>query len=275
LVLPFALASTEPTRHTSRAILACGAMALAILMLVGINNKMPPMRTYLPLLSFPLGATLLVGVPSAVASRREREAVSEPSGTPESVLRSLLIGGALKRAWSDWKARPRLTQVVLVLLVIGTTMGVYRQCRRSMRVTRDRAALAAFVAEARSRPYVLHVCWEAALPFEHVSPLDNLRSWSGASILNLTWTQRTPWQESVKHRFGIANLAEALCNRDDIRLVANQNHRELFVVYAREHFQADLEYSTSSTFGEKLAEGRFHRVKAGDVAKRSNASATR
>jgi hypothetical protein len=107
------------------------------------------------------------------------------------------------------------------------------------------------------RPQKLHVSWEAALPYELVSPLDNLKSWAGISVLNLTWTQRTPWQESVKRRFGIVDLARAMSYRDDIVLVANEGHRAVFAAFAKERLHVEVEYANDKSYGEKFAAGRF------------------
>lgn len=258
LVLPFVLAGSDGSRLARRTVLACLVTAGALIVVVSINNKVPPMRTYFPLLSFPLSVALLCPAPPAISTRAENGR------------------RGLRRAWSDWQAQPVSTRVVVALLVVGITMGAYHQCRHSMRVVRERAALQTFLADARSNPRQLYVCWEAALPFERVSPFDSLESWSGITLFSLTWTQRTPWQEAVKRRFGISSLARALCERDDIVLVANDHHRSLFVKFAREHFQTDVEYLNSRTFGEKFSAGRFRRrTGATEMAGRSTDKGSR
>jgi hypothetical protein len=119
--------------------------------------------------------------------------------------------------------------------------------------------LQAFLADLRDSGHDLYVCWESAMPFELVSPLDNFQSWSQMPLVNLAWTQRTPWQEDVKRRFGISSLAQAMCDRQDIVLVATPEHRSLFTTFAREHVNADIEFVSATTAGEKLVAGRFQR----------------
>ena len=97
------------------------------------------------------------------------------------------------------------------------------------------------------------------MPFEMISPFDSLASWSHISLLNLVWTQRTPWQEEIKQRFGISNLAQSMYERDDIILVAAQTDRALFTTFAEEHFGTEVEFVPSSSAGEKLLAGRFQR----------------
>jgi hypothetical protein len=253
LVLPFFLARMDGDRHARRALLGCATLGLALIVLVSVNNKVPPMRIYFPLLSFPLAATLLFHAPHAAVSRRKA------------------AQAGLRRTLGDRLPQSPWTRVVVALLVVGTAMGVYRQGRRSMRVQRERMALHAFLDEARSNRQNLYVCWEAALPFERLSPFDSLASWSGLSVLNLTWTQRTPWQENVKRRFEISCLARAMSERDDIVLVATETHRSLFVTFAKEHFQTDLEYLNSRSFGKSFSAGRFRqRARPQETAIRTN-----
>jgi hypothetical protein len=254
LALPLFVACTPGRGHARRAVLACAAVAVTLVVLISVNNKVPPLRTYFPLLSLPLAAAIVHSHPM-----RWRAGPA--------------AGGVVRRAWSSWTAQPRWTHAVVVMLVVGVSMGVYRQCRRSVRAARDRAALGHFLADAHAHPRNLYIAWEAALPYEAISPLDDLQSWSGIALVNLTWTQRTPWQETIKRRFGISDLARAMSERDDIVLVASPRHRALFATYAKEHFQTDLEYVNSRTYGEKFAAGRF-RPSTRETARRAAAPAT-
>jgi hypothetical protein len=230
-VLPFFFYCARPGRPGQVAILGSAVVGLLLIGFLTWNNKVPPARVYFPLLSFPLSATLLF-----VASWAQAK---------------------FAPAWTGAAVRPRWARVVLVLLVVGIVMGVYQQGRHSLLVRRDRRALDAFLAELDPSGRELYVCWEAAMPFELMSPLDNLSSWSRMPLVNLVWTQRAPWQEETKRRFGVSNLAEALCERDDLVLVATPEHRELFARFAREHCQADVEFVPTATAGKKLVAGRF------------------
>jgi hypothetical protein len=195
------------------------------------------------LLSFPLAAALLF--PSKV-----RQAGS--SGEQEQS-RAL---GSVRQLLDAWR-QPSWSRAVVILLVVGLAMSSYRQCRRSMRVHRDRQALQSFFTELRPSPRDLHVCWGPAMPFELTSPLDGEPWWSRLQMLSLTWMQRTPWHEETKRRFGISSMAQAMYERDDIILVANRIDLALYAGFVKEHFQADVAFIQSRNFGERFAAGRF------------------
>jgi hypothetical protein len=142
-------------------------------------------------------------------------------------------------------------------MAVALVMGVYSQVRRSKHVIKDRALLAEFLDSIAADNRTLYVSWEAALPYELVSPLDNLSAWPQASFLSLAWTQQTAWHEAVKRRFAISDLAQALCSRDDLQLIARPAHRELFVRFAKEHFSADVEFVPQRELGRKFSVGQF------------------
>ncbi|MEX0679336.1 MAG: hypothetical protein WD063_19830 [Pirellulales bacterium] len=263
LVLPFFLASIDRGGGARWAVLGCAIMGLALVLILIFCFKLPPPRTYFPLLSFPLAAALLFPAGSAGASSLRAE--------PEMAQSARSPHGS-----SDWHARPPSSRVVLILLVVGIVMGVYHQGRRSVHVFRKRRALEAFLADARPADHKLYVSWEAALPFELISPLDNLAAWSGMPLLSLAWMQQTPWQEEIKRRFGISSLAQAMSERDDIVLVATPVHRALFVTFAKEHFQTDIEFVPVASVGENIVAGRFERrTEPGQTARQGAGAAQR
>ncbi|MGD9723638.1 MAG: hypothetical protein AB7O59_20055 [Pirellulales bacterium] len=245
LALPFVLGVLAESVRARRAVLSCAFMGLCLVVLLVLNNKRPPMRTYFPLLSFPLAVTLLFPARRAGPATLPAKAAELP--------------GRLQRAQAAWRAQSPWTRTAIVMLVVGLVMGLHREGRRSVRVVRNRAALHAYLDELRAGPRKLCVCWEAAMPFELMSPLGNLDSWSGVSLVNLTWTQRTPWQEDIKRAFGITDLARAMCDSDDIVLVANETHRQLFARFAQEHFSADVEFVASRQVGEQGLAGHYQR----------------
>jgi hypothetical protein len=260
LVLPFFFAGIDRRSQPRWAVIGCAIMGIGLVAFLTWNNKLPPTRVYFPLLSFPVAAALLLSASSASASPRRVEQATK-------------AGGGLRQALINCRARPSRARAVMVLLVVGIVMGTHHQCRRSLLVHRDRRALRTFLVDLRPDASNLYVCWGATMPFELVSPWDTLASWSQMPMLNLVWTQRTPWQEDIKRRFGISNLAQAICERDDIVLVATPAEQALFATFAKEHFQADVEFVRSSRVGEKLVAGRFQkRANPGESAgTRSNA----
>ncbi|MEX0978469.1 MAG: hypothetical protein WDZ48_06440 [Pirellulales bacterium] len=262
LVLPFFLVSVDPEKPARRAVLSCALLAVALIVFLVFNNKLPPMRIYFPLVSFPLLAAIMLP-PGRAAQRLERAGEAD-------------VAGGSPRACSRWQPpRPRV-RLVVILLVVGIVMGVYHQCRRSVKVRRDRQTLAAFLANGSGGNRVLHVCWEAALPFELVSPLDNLHAWSRIPLVSLTWTQQTPWHEEIKRRFGITSLVRAICERDDILVVSLPTHREVLAEYVKEHFQADVEFVELFRGNKRFVAGRFElRARPGETVRKQDESVKR
>ena len=239
LVLPFVLARFQE-RRVKWAILGSALAALALIAVVTWTQKVPPERVYLPLLSFPLSVALLSFV--------------WPSAAPSSVHQPTKSVTNRKFPFLSWRA-----QVVTLLLIVALVIGVDRQVRQSVRVSRSRVALASFLADAQAASRKLYVSWEATLPYELSSPLDNLNSWSHVPLLSLAWTQRTPWAEETKRQFGITSLARALCERDDIVLIATPLHRSLFTTFAKEHFNADITFVPTRQISETCVAGTFQR----------------
>lgn len=258
LVLPFFLVRGDRDREARWTVVGCAAMAFALVVFLTWNNKLLPPRIYFPLLSFPLGVALLF------PSRNARMILGKASAS--AVPNFVGLTGSLRGLFA-WNAPSRGARAVVVMLIVGLAVGSYRQVRRSVRVHRERHALQAFLDEQRPFGRNLVVCWGPALPFEFLSPLDTLSSWSGLPLVNLVWTQRTPWQEATKARFGIANLPEAIYQRDDVVLVANRADIALYETFASEHFGADVQFVPSRPATDRFVAGRFRQpVGSGDDA---------
>ncbi len=259
LVLPFFMVAGDRDRRARWAVVGCAAMALALVVLLTLNNKLLPPRIYFPLLSFPLAVALLF------------PAKSESSAAPVTGF-DWDFSKFFDSPWAlvAWSARLRGARAVVAMLVVGVAMGGYRQVRRSVRVRRERQALQAFLNDQRPFGHKLVVCWGPALPFEFLSPLDNLSSWSGLPLVNLVWTQRTPWQETTKRRFDISNLPEAIYRRDDVVLVANPTDLALYQVFAKEHFGADVQFVPERAATERFVAGHFRQLTGGEGDLRSD-----
>ena len=117
--------------------------------------------------------------------------------------------------------------------------------------------------------------WEAALPYEVLSPLDNLDALSRVPLVSMAWMVRTPWHEETKRRCGISELARALVERDDIVLVATPTHRSLFETFAQEHFQQQVAFVPLAEVGKKFVAGRFQHQAAKDRTAGEHASAVK
>ncbi|HEX5443269.1 MAG TPA: hypothetical protein VFW87_05560, partial [Pirellulales bacterium] len=243
LVMPFVLALATGGRRTNIAVAGSALAAVTIIALVTWNKKVPPERVYFPLMSFPLSVVLL--------SFAWRSDANLPAGAHGHVNHNIF-----RRASMFWQRAPRLTRVAVVLFAIGAVMGLYRQARQSVQVHRSRGHLLSFLNQLRPSQHKLYVSWEAALPYEWLSPLDNLDSWR-VPLLSLAWTQRTPWHEEIKRQFGISNIAQAICQRDDIVLVATPLHRALFARFAKEHFQTEVKFVPLIKIESKRVAGHF------------------
>lgn len=236
LSLPIFLGLMRSDRSARRAVWISVGWSLALIVLLSWNTKILPARTYFPMLSFPLAVGMLFSVAGAMAP------VTENGKEPGNTTRVF--------------AQPRL-RLALVLLAIGLGMGVVRQASRSIKVNRERQSLISFLADWPDGGHRICVCWEAAMPYELISPLDNLAAWRDIPILNLTWTQRTMWQDEIKRRAGIDDLARALYVREDLLLVCTARHRQVFADFARQHFGAEVEFTPLVEHSEKFVAGHF------------------
>jgi hypothetical protein len=243
LVLPFVLIALPGGSYAKWSVAGTLIAAAALIALITWTKKSPPIRVYFPLMSFPLAVSLL-------ALGWRREAVNTSARHAWRLISSLW-------SWKVWRQQTLPNHLTVCLLVVAVVMGVYSQIRRSSHVAQDRVHLAQFLETIQPTDQTLYVSWEAALPYELVSPLDNLSAWPTASFLSLAWTQQTAWHEAVKRRFGISDLAHALYSRDDIQLIARPAHRKLFAKFAEEHFDVDVEFVPHLEAGHKFTVGKF------------------
>jgi hypothetical protein len=251
LSLPFLYAGLGGSRLARRTVLACCLTAFILIAIISINNKVPPVRVYFPLLSFPLYAALLFPIASTSLPLKS----DAPLG--------------FRHWFRNWWMQPRWTRAVATMLVVGMVMTTVKQTSRSAKNQSGRSTVERFVAQANSQPQKLYVCWEAAFPFEFISPLDNLADWTNLTTYTLAWMQRTPWLDEIKARFAIPDLAAALYERDDLVLIATNEHRSLFETFAKEHYGADVEFIPGQQGGKRFVAGRFqHRPTIEETAAR-------
>jgi hypothetical protein len=244
LVLPLVVFAVQGGRYAKWSMVWTTVAAVALIAFITWTKKAPPNRVYFPLMSFPLAVSLL-----ALGWRRE-------AASSMSTRRARNLVSALW-SWRAWRQQCLPDRLAVSLMAVAVVMGVYSQARRSTHVNHDRVLLKKFLDEVQPAGERLYVSWEAALPYELVSPLDNLAAWPRASFLSLAWTQQTAWHEAVKRRFAISDLARALYSRDDIQLIARPAHRELFVKFAQEHFDADVEFVPELEAAHKFTVGQF------------------
>jgi hypothetical protein len=234
------------------AFLGSAAMAVFLVAFVAWNKKMPPQRVYFPLLTFPMSVALLA--PAWPTKTRDRHG-TDPTG----------------RAIVAWltrpprQVRPLLAYGMTVLLVVGVGMAIHRQYRRSVHVRRARGELQAFLADLRPTGRQVYVCWRCAMPFELISPFDSLRSWAHMPLLAMGWPQRTPYQERIKQQFDIASIARAIFEREDVVLVVAPEDCSSIGAFAKEHFDAEIEFRALKQSGERLVAGHFHRCKGSET----------
>jgi hypothetical protein len=245
LVLPFVLFVVRGA-GARWAILGSVAIALASVAFVAWNKKMPPQRVYFPLLSFPLSVALLVPAWRVKAGARDR---NEPIDR----------GTAPSLGWSPWQIRPWLARGLVVLLIVGVAMGVRLQCRRSAQIQQARSDLRAFLAELRPTGRELYVCWQCAMPFQLISPLDSLHSWAQTPVLAMGWPQKTPYQEAIKRQFAIDSVMRAIFEREDVVSIIAPADCSSIGTFAKEHFEADLEFVALRQTGKHVLVGRFRR----------------
>jgi hypothetical protein len=257
LALPFVLMMIPRGEQARATVLASALATLPLLVLVVWLKKVPPERVYLPIVSFPLWAALV--------------SFAWPFPTSENAASRFSVVEYVQSwwIWAAWRRLPTKFEIATTMLIAAVVMGDFHQVRQTMRVAKARAELKQFLSEVRSDGRKLCVMWEAALPLDLVSPLDTLDEWSDLPMLSIAWPQCTPWQEAIKRKFRISNLARALYERNDIILIATDDHRKLFQTFAQEHFGAQVEFVTFQRSGDQLVAGCFHRYgSAGDTAAR-------
>lgn len=241
LVLPLVMMAVGGGTRAQWAVAGSGAAALVLIAALTWARKAPPERVYFPLMSFPLSACLL-----SLAWRRPDAHETTSAKAP-----------ALVWSWSAWRTPQLSTRFAVVLMVVAVSMGVYKQWRRGGHVARGQAAIAQLLEGVSSDDTQLYVTWEAALPYEFVSPLDSLQDWPRGAMLSIAWPQGTPWQEEVKRRHGVTDVARAIYQRDNVELIARPHHREVFAKFAEEHYGADVAFEPRLEAGDKFVAGRF------------------
>ncbi|MCA9236054.1 MAG: hypothetical protein KDA44_11320 [Planctomycetales bacterium] len=246
LALPLVLIIAPAGTFGRRAVVATATFAIGLLVLITWAKKEPPIRVFFPVMSFPMFVAML-----SLGWRSEAAAT-----------------GAARNAWNlasglwsikAWRQQTNWRRLALGLTAVALAMGVYSQARRTAHVTTDRALLAKFLDQVPPDGQTLYVSWEAALPYELVSPLDNLAAWPQASFLSLAWTQKAGWHEEVKRRFAVSDVAQALFSREDVQLIAGPEHRKLFERYVREHYGVDVDFVPLLEAGQKFTVGRYRK----------------
>ncbi len=238
LVLPFFLISVY-SRQWKGAVIASAIVCLALISVLIVNDKLVPRRVYFPLVSFPLSVSLAM---SFCEVRRRDEADAERPFD-----------------WrGSWMALSFGTRTAIILLVAGMVFGLYAQCQRSVRIHRDRAIFDSFLADISRNGRTLYVCWEASIPYELVSPFDTMQSWSRMPLIEIGWTQRTPWHDAMKRKFGITDLAQAICHQRDLILVTWRDYDVLFSTFVKEHYGLDVDFVQLAAADKKqYVAGRF------------------
>lgn len=99
------------------------------------------------------------------------------------------------------------------------------------------------------------------MPFDLISPLDSLHSWARMPVLAIGWPQKTPYQETIKRQFGIGSVVRAIFEREDVVLIVAREDCSSIGTFAKEHFDADVEFVSLKQTGEHLVAGHFHRRK--------------
>jgi hypothetical protein len=237
LALPFALFAVEPCGRARRAMLASLALGVLLLVLVTLNNKVPPMRVYLPIMSFPFSLVLLFARPRWTTKRAEESRVCQEE-SPAPVV--------VAPRW--WRAHPRSRLdvfMIMALLVIAIFMGMYRQVRHSVNTTRMYQEVLTWIDLAQPNRDKLHVFWGPPLPLEATSPLDSLDAWAELPFLSHTWTTWAPFNEKLKSDHGFTSIAEALPRRNDILMAAHPYHMDLFQRFVAEHYGVALDFVAS------------------------------
>jgi hypothetical protein len=229
--------------------LASVALAVTLVLLVALLSKVPPMRVYFPVVSFPLSLVLLFIRPRLSAERIETVGA-------ETQISTTLAPTSTSR-WRIERPASRGGQLILALLVVGLFMGVHKQMRRSVISHRIQADLQAWIAGAKANCDKLHIVWGGALPVESISPLDSLDDWNELRFLSLCWSTWAPWSEQTKRDRGFTRVAEALHQRDDLVLVACPYDVLICQQFVAEHHGVTVELIPSQAEQKVAQAGRL------------------
>jgi hypothetical protein len=154
--------------------------------------------------------------------------------------------------------QPRPVHVLVAVTVIGLLYGVTHHFRRNDRILELRGQLNEFFANLDDYPGRLFVMCVPDFPYEGISPLDNLSSYSNLPQLVVGWPQHTPFFQAAKQKYGVSNVLEALYDRPDVYFVCDMLHREVYEKFIREHQWCDVRF-VSKLSNYRFDVGQFRR----------------
>jgi hypothetical protein len=192
------------------AILLSVAAGAAVLAYLTLYVKPPPTRVYLPIFGFPLALSLLVSQSDPILSR------IAPGGW--SLQFSMLGDG--------WRRTVLVSPVVFAVTtaaILGALSHWKRQGQRSEQVAHAQAELREAIRVLGRYDNALIVKWASCFPFEAIGPFWSPNVLADYSFVSLGWPQQTPFHQRFKQRFGVHDLVEALCTRDDVLLLCDED----------------------------------------------------
>ncbi len=88
----------------------------------------------------------------------------------------------------------------------------------------------------------LTMIWGSSIPYEWQSVFSTYNDYKERNFLISSWTQRSPLNNSIKKRFKIDNLYEAIYKNNNVFLIANEYQKKLLKVFIKEHYQQDITF---------------------------------
>ncbi len=236
-LLPVLYLALGKSRRVHAAVLLTVVFVVALITATIILRKPPPARVYLPVLAFPSALALFC---SAWHARG-----STSNANPHA---STLTG-----SW-QWN-RVGWSFVVSLSVMLGLYAGILNMLEQYDRGKQRRRQSNHFyeqLARLDPRPDNLYVCWGAAMPFEHIRPIDNLQWLAGFRALHMGWPQQCPFHDDMKERFDVPYLARQLYERSNVILIAHPACLKLYANYVREHFSTEISFELLGELSEAV-----------------------
>ena len=96
------------------------------------------------------------------------------------------------------------------------------------------------------------------MPLELIPPWNVISIWVRNPLFTLVWTQRTPWLEETKRRFGIESIAVASYTRPDVLTIIRPDDVKMYETFVSEHFGDRVVFEERRNVRDRYVLGQFY-----------------
>jgi hypothetical protein len=174
---------------------------------------------------------------------------------------AMLMAAVTPRPGCEPGRRRRWLEMTALLAFVVFFASEFRRARQESTAFREtNAKFRGALAELASRPNRLYVPWGALLHYELIHPDDNLEDLRHLKLLPIGAGLRTPTTNQRMAEFKISDLYLAICERDDVWLVATRDWVDVYRVYMREHYGIDVVVETERAISLGEFRGRCYAI---------------